>query len=92
MKVENIIVLSQVLGKECSKCRRVKNVDCFDYKNKKTCTTRRGECKACRSQKNKEYRLKMKKSIDCACGGKYIYLNRKKHFNSIKHKKFLENS
>ena len=31
MKVENIIVLSQVLGKECSKCGRVKNVDCFDY-------------------------------------------------------------
>lgn len=47
----------------------------------------------------KEYRKKnklilnekAKEHYDCECGGKYIYSNKQRHLNSIKHKKYLSN-
>ena len=44
--------------------------------------------------RNRRFYIKNEKKIkeqrQCACGGKYTMYNKSKHFNTQKHKKFLD--
>ena len=60
-KLEKIKLLNEN-KKKCSKCKEIKDLDCFTLKyRKESFFKKRADCKECRKKRNREYYLRRKK-------------------------------